>query len=381
MTTDELRSSVVSGSPVDLKNPGKIYLKDEYLFINEINKGLHIIDNSDPGSPQNIAFITIPGNVDIAIKGEILYADNAVDLIAIDITNINDIKVVKRIENVFPFNYKYGSDSLVLVEYKEEKITETYVEDCGGGGLPSPWFKSDSDIIMFNSTGDNPNSGPKAGTGGSMARFTIYDNYLYTVSNSDLQLFDITVLSDPVSLNNINIGWNIETIYPYQDKLFIGSQTGMYIYDNSTPSEPTYMSQFAHVSSCDPVVAYGNFAYVTLRSGNACQGYTNQLDVIDITDLYNPKLTVSYDMENPHGLGITNNILFICDGAAGLKIYDATDPFKIDKNQIAHFKGMDTYDVIPLNDVVMMIGQDGLYQYDYNNLDNLKLLSVIPVVK
>src|SRR5690554_83867 len=83
LTYDELRNAVKSTAATDLKNPGKIYFKDGYIFVNEEMKGIHIIDNRNPGSPQNIKFIEIPGNVDIAIKNNILYADSYIDLVAI----------------------------------------------------------------------------------------------------------------------------------------------------------------------------------------------------------------------------------------------------------------------------------------------------------
>lgn len=90
--------------PVPLKIPGKIFTYGSMLFINEVNSGIHIINNSDPANPIPISFIKIHGNIDIAVKSNILYADNAGDLIALNISDINNIQVVKRIENVFPAN-------------------------------------------------------------------------------------------------------------------------------------------------------------------------------------------------------------------------------------------------------------------------------------
>lgn len=85
-----------------IKNLFKIYYKDNILFVGESQRGIHIIDNSDPFNPTPIKFIQIIGNSDIAIKGNILYANNLSDLVALDIRNINDIKLLSREENVFP---------------------------------------------------------------------------------------------------------------------------------------------------------------------------------------------------------------------------------------------------------------------------------------
>ena len=200
----------------------------------------------------------------------------------------------------------------------------------------------------------------------------------YTVSQSSLQLFDIKVLEKPIKGKTIDIGRGIETIFPYKDKLFIGSTTGMFIYDNKNPEAPTQLSVFQHAMSCDPVVVNDNRAYVTLRSGTTCNRGLNQLDIIDITNLRNPTLIKSYPMQNPHGLGIDFPNVFLCEGKQGLKSLDVQSDF--DVKQLQHLTGMDAYDVILLkNNVLLMIGKDGLYQYDYSNAGQLKLLSTIPV--
>jgi len=97
-----LEKSIAADSPRSLQNPMKIYFKDNYIFISEKYKGIHVIDNSDKTAPKNITFITVPGCIDMAVKNNTLYADNAVDLVAIDISNISNVKEVSRIKHVFP---------------------------------------------------------------------------------------------------------------------------------------------------------------------------------------------------------------------------------------------------------------------------------------
>jgi hypothetical protein len=86
-----------------LTNPAKIYVRGAYLFINEPNEGIHVVNNADPKLPKPIAFIKIPGNQDIELKDNVMYVDNGLDLIAIDISSPQSVKVLKRIENVFPY--------------------------------------------------------------------------------------------------------------------------------------------------------------------------------------------------------------------------------------------------------------------------------------
>src|SRR5206468_12444506 len=84
--TDVL-ASINGVSSTAIAHAGKLYIKDKFIFLNDVNKGIHIIDNSNPSHPVQISFLSIPGNLDIAIKGNILYADMYTDLLAIDISN------------------------------------------------------------------------------------------------------------------------------------------------------------------------------------------------------------------------------------------------------------------------------------------------------
>jgi hypothetical protein len=386
MDFEEFRGSVKREAPRQLENPGKIYFKDNLLYINEINEGIHVINNVDPAAPQIIAFIEIPGNYDIAIRGNILFADSYIDLVAMDITDPNNPVEVDRLEDAFP-NVLPPMDRVlpvvdldftkgVVVSWEEKEHTETIER---GGSYNKDFVTFDamgvarfaSQEVSFNST--------STGISGSMARFTIYDDYMYSVHNNALKLFNIATIPGISAANSIALDRVVETIFPYDSKLFLGTTTGMLVYGLTNPGNPVFISAFDHINSCDPVVVQGDYAYVTLRSGNECFGFTNQLDVVDISSIENPFLVKTYPMYNPHGLGIDNNVLFICDGDAGLKVYDAADPMEIHLNQLEHFPGIKTFDVIPLGGVLMLIGADGLYQYDYTDLSNLVLLSTIPV--
>jgi hypothetical protein len=102
MKREMLESSVKMLEPAKVVKPGRIYIKDNYIFINEKYHGVHIINNADPSNPVNEGFLRIPGCLDMAMKGNILYTDNAVDLIAIDLSFPDNIMVTKRIKNIFP---------------------------------------------------------------------------------------------------------------------------------------------------------------------------------------------------------------------------------------------------------------------------------------
>ena len=390
MSYDDLRDAVKMTSARDLENPGKIYFKDGYIFVNEELKGVHVIDNRNPANPQNLGFIEIPGNVDIAIKNNILYADSYIDLVAIDISNLTNPVEVKRIEDIFPYttppladeNYrvaKVDEDKGVVIDWEIKEVRQE-IENYYYPYYPVYYNELAMDAAYRG--GAVPASGGTFGIGGSMARFGLYNDYLYTVDNSSLYIFDVKNAESPNNIGMQNVGWNIETMFIYDSHMFLGTQSGMRIYSLNVPTVPDYVADFWHVTSCDPVVISDGYAYVTLRGGNTCGSSVNRLDVLQLSSDYkNNTLLASYPLHGPYGLGIDDQTLFVCDGDAGLKVYDAEDKLQIDDHMIASFSNINTYDVIPLNNYLFMIGDDGFYQYDYSDLQDIRQISFIPVVK
>jgi hypothetical protein len=82
-------------------------------------------------------------------------------------------------------------------------------------------------------------------------------------------------------------------------------------------------------------------------------------------------------------LSIKNNILYLCDGNAGLKVFDASNDLEIGNNLLSSDNSIATYDVIasPYRDVLLVIGKDGLAQYNIANPSSIVKLSTIPVLR
>ena len=380
-TKAEVRANIKSNAPKEVENTGKLYIYGSFIFLNEVDKGIHVINNSNPSSPQNVAFIDLPGNMDIAVKGNTLYADMYTDLVTLDITNPSNVVVKKTIENVFPHRYwgnglSTDNGANIIVDWVQKEKTVT--EDCSFGGIvfmdAGVFYASNSSASSGSSSSSSP-----IGVGGSMARFTIMNDRLYTVNTTNLDVFNITSPMNPVKGASVSVGQNIETIYPFKGQLFIGSQTGMYMYNVGNPDNPVAAGQFNHVRSCDPVIADDDYAYVTLSSGTPCRGFANELDILKLTNITNPLLVKVYNMTNPKGLSKAGNHLFICDGASGLKVYSASDVMNL--QLVKTINGIDPFDVITINNVALVVAADGLYQYDYSNINDIRLLSKITVNK
>jgi hypothetical protein len=264
---NEVYANIKSNAAQEIKSPGKIFMYGNYIFLNEIDKGVHIIDNSNPANPVEKIFIDIPGNLDIAVKGNTLYADLYTDLVAVDISNPLQAKFMKYIPNIFPErNYANGfiaDNNRIIVGWVKKDTTVRLKQ-------PTRNYVA-YDYLLFSpqaaSTGAAAPSIP--GISGSMARFSVVNDWLYTVNHSMLGTFSISDRNNPQKISDNNIGWNIETIYGFKDKLFVGSTSGMFIYD--------------------------------------------------ITNLSSPSLLKTFPMTHPHGLANVNNLLLICDVRDGLR--------------------------------------------------------------
>lgn len=222
---------------------------------------------------------------------------------------------------------------------------------------------------------DNSGSGDFSGKGGSLARFTISGNYLYTVDQSALHTISLTDVEHPKKVGVQSLGIYAETIYPYQNSLLLGTETGMFVYDLSNPEYPQQVTYFQHIRSCDPVVAQDNYAYVTLNTGNQrCFNGTNELDILDIKNLNAPQLVKTIGLTTPLGLDIENDTLYVCD--QGLKVYNVAN--KLNPVQINYFSNINAQDVIHQPGRVIVIGTDGLHQYK-QTAGGLVKISTIPI--
>ena len=390
---DDLRSAVKMTAAREMNNPGKIYFKDQYIFINEKMKGVHVYDVSDPKNPQNKGFIEIPGNVDMAIKDNILYADSYIDLVAIDVSSFASIKEVGRVQKIFPYTLPTYDNKYPLAKLDEKKGVVT------GWELKSvrqeieqryyPTYYRFESMTMDKAylsnggiTGSAGASGSTYGVGGSMARFGLYLDFLYIVNQNSLLTFKLKSNSEVTLLNTQYVNWNAETIFITDKHLFLGTQNGLIVQSLEVPERPSQKGSFSHMTACDPVVIKGDLAFVTLKGGNTCRGTLNQLDVVRMSNGYSKfELLKSYPMYGPQGLGIDDDLLFICDGDAGLKIYNAADPLAITNNLIVSFPLINAYDVIPMNNYLFMIGDEGFLLYDYSNIQDIKQIGIIPVIK
>jgi len=366
----------INGDPGHaLAKAGQIYIKDSYIYLNEPDIGIHVIDNSDPAHPVQTAFLNIPGNQNIGIRGNILFADMYGDLLAIDISNVRQVKVIDTLLNAIPSRNFSLNDNVITGWTKKDTTVD--VETRTGPqiyyGVPgAPYY-----TLSASASAAAASSLASTGTAGSTATMTLVGDYLY-------------VIPEPHSLNTINVsdpsklalssiiaaGYDIETIFPIRNRLLLGSKEGVYIFSLDNPAKPASIGQFQHGRACDPVIADQNYAYVTLRSGTMCGSAANELDILNAQDLTQVSMLKTYPMTNPSGLGKDGSVLFICDGP-DVKVFDASDPSNL--KQLTTIPVTGAYDVIASNHVLLVASPTGLDQYDYSDPSHIVALSHLSI--
>jgi hypothetical protein len=218
------------------------------------------------------------------------------------------------------------------------------------------------------------------GSGGSLARFTIVNNYLYSVDKQNLNVFNISDAANPQKVKTIPVGFEIETIFPFKDKLFIGSTSVVHIFSLDMPDNPVKLSEAISptvMRRCDPVVAKDTVAYATLRTNEACGGGIQSiLAVYNIKDVTKPVQVDSYNLSEPLGLGYQDSALYVCDAQKGLVVFNISKAYNpVFKTAIVN--GQSFIDVIPYNDLLICWTKSGMSVYNITNRFQPILLSSI----
>ncbi len=362
-----------------LDNAGKIFVSPNYLFIGEEGKGIHVFDNSNPESPENLVFLNIPGNREYYYSNNTLYAESYYDMLKIDLSNPTQPVLLNRIENGVTEEIKDHSGR-TLLGFEFETVTEKLDKDDNiwkfMSGSNNQVFYDYAHELIPPSAVPASFSGNSSGKIGSVNRIIEHNGYVYMVSRANLVVFDDRTSFDQIQ--SVRMGQDMETVYPFGDLLFIGASTNVTVIDISNPEQPQHHASFTHMTSCDPVVPVNDqIAYVTLRTGDEsnCPGDENELVVLEMNDMWlNPIQTIT--MESPYGLTLIGDKLYVGEGAAGLKVFDATTRSNLrleDWNTTVQ-----AYDVLQhptKSDILLVAGPDGLEQI---KIEGFQELSTIP---
>lgn len=118
-------SSVKQGAPYS-----QIYSYDQKIIVSVKDKGLEVVDNSDPLNPVHEEFINLPGAKDVVIHEGTLITQQYADMVFVSIDGKTEIS---RINNMYDFkdylvipddaewyNIELGDDEVVIGYTLEE---------------------------------------------------------------------------------------------------------------------------------------------------------------------------------------------------------------------------------------------------------------------
>lgn len=367
MSAEKVLNSFQVQDAKTLVKPGNIYAYKNLLLVCEQEKGIHIMNNANPSNPISLKYINLLGNENIAIKEDILYADNGSNLLSIDISDLDNISIVHTNENIFP--ERREGDKLVVGYHSEERTVKL------------PCNASRTNIVTNNEQMISPAEATGVtGKGASMARFAAVDDFLYIARHDKLTPFNISNPKRPEMKLNIGFRRNdVETLFPYGNNLFFGATSGVYVYNfKNNPEIPTFVSEMNHVVGCDPVVVQGDFAFSTVRGGSLCRNGNSfsSLFVFDISTITQPRNVTQTTQESPFGLGIKEQTLFVCNGTKGLFVYDWDE--NTQRVELRNsFPDIHAFDVIVNGNTLIVTADNGLFQFDISNPLTPKYLSTL----
>ncbi|MEO6191261.1 MAG: hypothetical protein ABIO44_13865 [Saprospiraceae bacterium] len=208
-------------------------------------------------------------------------------------------------------------------------------------------------------------------TPGSLNRFVISGQYMYTLDIDHLNIFDITDQENPVLRRTIEIKDDLQTLTVYQGSLYIGAGAGLYIININNPLTASVNASIAHWVSKDPVVVSGKYLYSTTRNN-----WSGALTIYEDlgSDQFNELNRII--LEQPYGLGISGDYLFVCEDINGILVYDISKRDKPIKVQ-TYTSIISPRDVIILNDIMFCSAKNEFQLVDIKDPRNPRLISII----
>ena len=334
-----------SAPPDSLMNPVSMTLAGDRLLVSDAYTGLHVYDVSNLTAPIKVIRIPLRYNQSSAVKDDIIYTNSVDQLQAIRVTG-DTYQVVARI----------GS------EYRP--IDDMPIDSTPGGYGCACTNTYDPALVPDGALGG----------GSSFATFAMVDDYLYRVMEGTMHVYDVTTAAKPKELSSVRIGWDVETLQPSQNLLFLGGFRGMYIYDRSDPRHPKAIGQIQHTTACDPVVVTGSTAFITLRQ-SGCGGAADELMCVSIKDPRTPRILGEKPLTTPYGLAVQNQQLYVSHGESGYSLMDVSQP--TEPSVQATWVGSPTRDFIWSGNTLFVLSDHNVAIYDVSDPLTPRLLSKV----
>jgi hypothetical protein len=241
-------------------------------------------------------------------------------------------------------------------------------------------------LMLLSCSKDSLDVSTEPGQSGSITRFVVHNQYMYSLNPNEVKTFDLQNPDKPQLVHTLPTDYGLETIIIYDNTIYLGSRNALYILSIDNPAAPSILSKTdrflfgAVFNGCDPVVVKDQYAYSTIKVvENICGNVATQsaLIVFDVSDKTAPEQKGLYFMSLPNGLGFYEQYLLVCDeGSDFVFIYDTSDPLKLVLTDYS-FPVTDPMDLIVRGDQVIVATRTDFRFYDISNLENIRPLGAI----
>ena len=205
-------------------------------------------------------------------------------------------------------------------------------------------------------------------------RFTIVDDHLYVLRETDLSIFDISGDSSMKQISNNNISGG--SILQKENLLLISKERSLRIFSLNDSTSFEFAGEFGSINYCNEIELKDSIIFVVGRVSNLCPSPDNKLDLFSIKEPENLILIKSIALGSPRGLVIWDNLLFVCQGKEGLTVFDISN--SLEPIILKSFANIEANDIVVENDRLLVESEAGFTQYNYIN-DTLLPLSFIPL--
>lgn len=227
----------------------------------------------------------------------------------------------------------------------------------------------------------------EGGKSGSITKFTIHKGYMYALNPNEVQTYSLENPNEPALVHTVETNYGLETIIVYDNTVYVGSRTSLYILDISIPYQPTILSEanradLGFFSGCDPVVVKDNYAYSTIKViDNICGTFNAQslLLVYDVSNKSEPKIVGEFFLDEPNGLAYIGNHLVVCDeGSDELLIFDISDPKNVEPLTDYSISITDPIDLIIHDSNMIVSTKTSFHIYNVSSIADIIPTGIIP---
>ncbi|MGR3310440.1 MAG: SBBP repeat-containing protein, partial [Candidatus Brocadiales bacterium] len=287
-----------------------VFVSGNRAYVADFEKGLQIIDVSDPTDPKHLGSYDTPKEArDVQVLGNVAYV---VDGEKVQIIDVSDPTNPRQLD-------KFGTE--VYSESISVSGGIAYVADLRNGlqivNVSDP--EDPREIVVFETPAWT--SPLYTRNGGRLRSFGIYvaDNIAYVANGgTGLEIVDISVPTNPTLLGSFDTPVWARNVHVSGNIAYVTDGIGgLQIIDVSIPTSPTLLGSFDTPGRAWDVFVSGKTAYVADWFS---------LEIIDVSDPTSPKLLSSHDTPGyARDVFVSNGIAYVASGEGGLQIIDVSD--------------------------------------------------------